>query len=49
VIVFAISLFVFGDEGWRNVISSGVFRLQEKEFDPDHHVTAEATRPNSFL
>jgi predicted membrane-bound spermidine synthase len=33
VTVFAISLFVFGDEGWRNVISSGVFRLQEKEFD----------------
>lgn len=32
-IVFAISLFIFSDEGWRNVISSGAFRLQEKEFD----------------
>ena len=29
VIVFAISLFVMGDEGWRYVISSGVFRSRE--------------------
>jgi spermidine synthase len=31
VIVFAISLFLIGDEGWRCVISSGVFRLQFNE------------------
>ncbi len=33
VIVFAISLFLVGDEGWRSVISFGVFRLHEKEFN----------------
>jgi spermidine synthase len=27
-------LFVFGDEGWRHVMSSGVFRAREAEFDP---------------
>ncbi len=30
--VFSSCLFVFGGEGWRCVISSGVFRLREKEF-----------------
>ena len=30
--VFAISLFLFGGEGWRWVMSSGVFRGREKEF-----------------
>jgi len=33
-IVFAISLFIIGDEGWRYVISSGAFRARELEFDP---------------
>jgi spermidine synthase len=33
--VFAISLFVFGNEGWRYVISSGAFRSRELAFDPD--------------
>jgi len=32
--VFAGCLFVFGGEDWRCVISSGVFRGREKEFDP---------------
>jgi predicted membrane-bound spermidine synthase len=34
VIAFVISLFVFGDEGWRYVISSGAFRSREPEFVP---------------
>jgi spermidine synthase len=34
VTVFAISLFIFSNEGWRNVISSGAFRSRELEFDP---------------
>jgi predicted membrane-bound spermidine synthase len=34
VTVFAISLFVFSNEGWRNVISAGAFRARELEFDP---------------
>ena len=34
VAVFALCLFGFGGEDWRCVISSGVFRLREKEFDP---------------
>jgi predicted membrane-bound spermidine synthase len=33
-VVFVGGLFVFGGEGWRYVISSGVFRGREKEFDP---------------
>jgi predicted membrane-bound spermidine synthase len=33
-IVFAISLFIIGDESWRYVISSGAFRSRELEFDP---------------
>jgi spermidine synthase len=33
--VFAASLFVFGDAGWRYVISSGAFRARELEFDPN--------------
>lgn len=32
VAAFAIALFVFGGEGWRWVMSSGVFRGHEKEF-----------------
>jgi predicted membrane-bound spermidine synthase len=32
---FAIALFVFGGDDWRSVISSGVFRGREKEFNPD--------------
>lgn len=32
--VFAISLFLFGGESWRWVMSSGVFRQREKEFNP---------------
>ncbi len=32
--LFACALFVFGGEDWRCVISSGVFRLREKEFTP---------------
>jgi len=35
VTAFAISLFVMGDEGWRYVISSGVFRVHELQFNPD--------------
>ena len=35
VIAFVISLFVFGDEGWRYVISSGAFRSRETEFAPN--------------
>jgi predicted membrane-bound spermidine synthase len=35
VTVFAISLFIFSDEGWRNVISSGAFRSRELEFAPN--------------
>ena len=35
VIAFVISLFVFGDEGWRYVISSGAFRSREYEFAPN--------------
>ncbi len=35
VIAFVISLFVFGDEGWRYVISSGAFRSRESEFAPN--------------
>ena len=34
-IAFAISLFIIGDEDWRSVISSGVFRAHELEFDPN--------------
>ena len=34
VIMFAISLFIIGGEGWRYVISSGAFRSRELEFDP---------------
>ena len=30
----AICLFIFGDAGWRNVMSSGAFRLVETKFDP---------------
>ncbi len=33
--VFAIALFLFGGEGWRWVMSSGVFRGHEKEFVRD--------------
>jgi spermidine synthase len=32
--IFAASLFVFGGEGWRHVMSSGVFRTRERQFDP---------------
>jgi len=32
--VFAIALFLFGGESWRAVMSSGVFRGREKEFNP---------------
>ena len=35
VIAFVISLFVFGDEGWRYVISAGAFRSRELEFAPN--------------
>jgi spermidine synthase len=31
---FAACLFVFGDEGWRHVMSSGVFRIRETVFEP---------------
>jgi spermidine synthase len=31
---FAISLFVFGAEDWQNVMSSGVFRINEAKFEP---------------
>ena len=34
-VVFAISLFAFGGEDWRYVISSGAFRARELEFDPE--------------
>ena len=34
-IVFAVSLFVFGGEDWRYVISSGAFRSRETEFQPE--------------
>jgi predicted membrane-bound spermidine synthase len=34
VVVFAGCLFAFGGEDWRYIISSGVFRAREKEFDP---------------
>jgi predicted membrane-bound spermidine synthase len=33
--IFALALFLFGGEDWRAVISSGVFRGREKEFNPD--------------
>jgi predicted membrane-bound spermidine synthase len=33
--IFSLSLFVFGGEGWRYVISSGAFRSRELEFDPN--------------
>ena len=32
--LFAGCLFFFGGEGWRNVMSSGIFRVRETEFDP---------------
>jgi spermidine synthase len=32
--VFVGSLFVFGDAGWRHVMSSGVFRARETAFNP---------------
>ena len=32
--LLASCLFVFGNEGWRHVMSSGVFRARETEFDP---------------
>jgi spermidine synthase len=32
--IFVCSLFVFGAEGWQQVISSGMFRIVETEFDP---------------
>ena len=32
--IFAIALFAFGGESWRAVMSSGVFRGREKEFNP---------------
>ncbi len=35
VILFAVSLFAFGGEDWRYVISSGAFRSRETEFQPD--------------
>lgn len=35
VTVFAISLFIFSDQGWRNVISSGAFRSRALEFSPN--------------
>jgi len=35
VTVFAISLFIFSDEGWRNVISFRAFSLRELEFAPN--------------
>jgi spermidine synthase len=31
---FSICLFIFNDEGWQNVMSSGVFRVWETKFDP---------------
>ena len=34
-IVFAVSLFAFGGEDWRYVISSGAFRARETEFHPE--------------
>jgi hypothetical protein len=34
-IIFAISLFAFGGEGWRYVINSGAFRSRETEFHPE--------------
>ncbi|HWC59739.1 MAG TPA: fused MFS/spermidine synthase, partial [Verrucomicrobiae bacterium] len=34
-IIFAVSLFLFGGEDWRYVISSGAFRSRETEFQPD--------------
>lgn len=34
VVLFAGCLFVFGDAGWQCVISSGVFRAEETQFDP---------------
>ena len=30
----AVSLFIFGNEDWRHVMSSGVFRIRETQFDP---------------
>lgn len=35
VCLFSTSLFVFGGEQWRTVISSGVFRIRETEFDAE--------------
>jgi len=32
--LFACSLFLFGNEGWQDVISSGAFRVSETKFDP---------------
>ena len=32
--IFAGCLFAFGSEGWRQVMSSGVFRAREEQFDP---------------
>ena len=34
-IIFAVSLFLFGGQDWRYVISSGAFRSRETEFQPD--------------
>lgn len=34
VCAFVGCLFAIGDEGWRNVMSSGVFRVRETKFDP---------------
>ncbi len=31
---FVGSLFIFGDEGWRHVMSSGIFRVVETKFEP---------------
>ncbi len=35
VCVFAGSLFAFGNEGWRHVMGTGIFRLRETQFDPN--------------
>ena len=34
VCAFTLCLFIFGDEDWQNVMSSGVFRFTETQFDP---------------
>jgi predicted membrane-bound spermidine synthase len=47
--VFAVSLFIFGAEGWQNVMSSGVFRLNEAKFEPQFMAwRKEHTKPRFY-